>query len=103
MELRKATHLLWNRELDDVWQELRRQLALKEEGRFQHVPGDPEVSDFEFITMVGEEFGEVCRAAMEQAGSVNDVHNVDLYKEIVQVAAICVSRLHGMNKRMESK
>lgn len=90
-------------EFMDVWEELRNQFKMKAAGRFPHVPSDPEMTDGTFMMALCEELGEIARAMQEKSGTVNDVHNVELYKELTQLAALCVSRMHGMNKQMESK
>lgn len=63
-----------------------RQDCLKSQGKFLHTPADEECPDFDRITMLVEEIGEVARALQ-----TNDIHN--LREELVQVAAICVAWL----------
>lgn len=53
--------------------------------------------DADRIGAIGEEFGEVCQALLEQRGSSLDKHpETSLTKELVQLAACCVAWLEAM-------
>lgn len=77
--------------LQDIYRERLRQEQLKAEGRFPHTCADPELSHFERLPILAEEFGEVGRALNELAGLANDKHGVDLRKELIQVAAVAAA------------
>jgi NTP pyrophosphatase (non-canonical NTP hydrolase) len=85
--------------LDMVYEETRRQDRLKAEGRFAHHCGDDEMSHTQRLAVVIEEVGEVARAVLEEGKLANDVHGVELHKELVQVAACCVKWAAGIDRR----
>ena len=86
-----------SRVLLDVGFERLRQEQLKAEGRFKHTCADPEMNHVECLAVLVEEVGEVARAALELGGLVSDKHRdkveceLDLYKELIQVAAVAVA------------
>lgn len=111
--------------LTNVANEMMRHDSLKAAGRFTHVMSDPEMSDFERITAIGEEYGEVCRAAYNVAGLATDIPDSygtnyidpvtrveawnretpgfrvgywkqELEKEITQIAALAAKWLSGL-------
>jgi len=84
---------LRERVLDLVRNECDRQIQLKAEGRFKNTCSDKELTNQEKLVILVEEVGEVARAILEKHGLANDKHNADLNKELVQVAAVCVSWL----------
>lgn len=75
-----------------------RQEHLKAAGRFKYTCADPEMTTDGKFYCLGEEFGEVARALVEGAGLANDVHNVDLKKELVHVAAVATAWLESLIK-----
>lgn len=83
----------------DVDKECKRQDRLKAEGRFKHHCGDAEMSDGERYLVLAEEFGEVARALLEKHGLANDKHDTDVRKELIQVAAVCVKWVTGIDRR----
>jgi NTP pyrophosphatase (non-canonical NTP hydrolase) len=74
------------RSLGFVVAERRRQEALKAAGKFKHTCADEGMSDFEFVSVLTEELGEIARA-------INDGDPENLREEIIQLAACCVARL----------
>lgn len=68
-----------------------RQQGLKARGQFKYSCADSEMNAMEKIAVMGEEFGEVCRAALEMASLSNDLHfgnaREALRAELVQLAA----------------
>lgn len=85
--------------LEDVRGECRRQDELKKAGRFPFTAKDDGLNDLERLAVLAEEFGEVARAVLENNGLANDKHGKNLRKELVQVAAVCVSWVEGMDRR----
>jgi len=79
--------------------EMQRQQKLKEEGRFKYTCRDPEMSHPERLAVLMEEVGEVARAILEGGKFANDTHNVNLRKELIQVAAVALSWAEGMDER----
>lgn len=71
--------------------ELKRQLALKESGKFKYTCEDNELTDGERLTILVEEVGEIARA-MQNKDSNN------LREEITQVAAVAISWLSNITK-----
>ena len=85
----------WHEKIDD---ERHRQERLKDEGRFALTCADP-VSNGARLAVLVEEVGEVARAVLEQGidGEVAyDKHGKNIEKELVQVAAVCVAWLQGL-------
>lgn len=78
--------------VDEVLAECARQKRLQEEGKFKYTCVDAP-SDLQRFAILGEEFGEVAREVVEGAGLANDLQGRGLKKELIQVAAICVSWL----------
>src|ERR1035437_6400843 len=76
--------------LIEVGSERKRQLALKAAGRFTYTMSDDEMTDFERVTCIMEEVGEVARNALARAGMVTDgeIDDKALRKELCQVAAL---------------
>lgn len=85
--------------LEDVAAECRRQDVLKAQGRFKYHCGDSEMTDGERILVLGEEFGEACRAALENAALANDKHRLVLRAELVQIAAVATKWIEGIDAR----
>lgn len=70
---------------DDVLAERERQTALIRRGVIPFDCADPEVSAGLKLAVLGEEFGEVCKALNENEPPA------DLYVELVQVAAVATA------------
>lgn len=84
-----------------IAEERHRQDVLKREGRFRFTCADPEMTHFERYAVLGEEFGEVGRAALEAHALVYDgqtpAEAVDrLRMELAQVAAVALAWLEGL-------
>lgn len=78
--------------LVEVFQERKRQ--------FQKF-GDPQCHPLEFIAILGEEFGEVSKAAVEaHFNGYETTGNWDDYrKELIQVAAVAVQMVEALDKK----
>jgi NTP pyrophosphatase (non-canonical NTP hydrolase) len=74
-------------ELSDVYEELERQWDKW---------GDQLHDNFKWITILGEEFGEACEAALDH----DDDH---LYEELVQVAAVAVNFARTLRLRTQDQ
>ena len=77
-----------------------RQNQLKAEGKFMYTCADPQMTDGARIAVLGEEFGEVCRAALERGvdGEMSyDKHGKDLRKELIQLAAVSVAYIEALD------
>lgn len=83
--------------LADVTNEMERQLKLKAEGRFPYTARDPELSPLAKCAVLVEEVGEVARAVLEAGELVNDTHHVNLRKELIQVAAVALAWVEGLD------
>jgi len=77
--------------LAEIYKERLRQEELKAAGRFSFTCADDGLSLGEKLAVLGEEFGEVARAVLEAMEKVNDVHGVNLRKELIQVAAVAMA------------
>lgn len=84
--------------LNTVRAERERQDALKADGRFRFTCADLEMDDAERTAVLGEEFGEVCRAVLEKSRLANDRHGKELRKELAQVAAVAVAWIEALDK-----
>lgn len=73
--------------------ERKRQLVLKEQGRFKYTPSDDGITDWQRLGMILEEVGEVSRNLLARDGLVTDgdKSNAALRKELSQVAALSVA------------
>jgi NTP pyrophosphatase (non-canonical NTP hydrolase) len=69
---------------------------LKAQGRFAFTCADKEMSHPERLTVLGEEFGEVCHEVNEGIGEGRKVAREKLKKELVQVGAVCVAWLEAL-------
>lgn len=76
--------------LTAVGSERKRQLLLKEQGRFKYTPSDDELTDWQRLGMITEEVAEVARNLLARDGLVTDgdVDDEALRKELCQVAAL---------------
>lgn len=74
-----------------VLTERKRQERLKAAGKFSHTCADSELSDDVCCRVLGEEFGEVCRA-------INDGDLENLREELIQVAAVAVAWVERIDR-----
>lgn len=82
--------------LNEVHAERARQIGLKRAGRFAYTPD--EVPLIRGHAMLSEECGEVARAALAASGYVQESLTVtDVRKELVQVAAVAVAMVEGID------
>lgn len=99
-----ATILRMERIFFAVREERRRQQELKEAGRFLYTCADLEMTDVQRGLVVGEEYGEVCRAVLNFDGLANDPGKANLMvlrKELVQLAAVTVAWVEALDKISE--
>jgi NTP pyrophosphatase (non-canonical NTP hydrolase) len=86
--------------LDDISAERERQTALKAMGKFEREVH--ECSPTEALAVLAEEFGEVARVVAEMvAGKPIDTGH--LREELIQVAAVCVSWVEGIDAQTEAE
>lgn len=83
--------------LHEVLAERNRQEELKAECRFKYTCADIEMTNFERLAVLLEEFGEAARAALEMHNLSHDVHGNNLRKEMIQVAAVSVAIVEGLD------
>jgi len=79
--------------------EMKRQQKLKEQGRFKYTCRDPEMSDGERLAVLVEEVGETARAILEKEDLSHDKHHSHLREELIQVAAVALSWVEGLDDR----
>ena len=85
--------------LRDISHERNRQEQLKEKGKFDFTPADPELSHEERYTILGEEFGEVGHEINESFGRLRKpLDVVKLRKELVELAAVAVAWIEAIDK-----
>lgn len=77
--------------------ERERQEALVEAGRFTATCASDEITTADKALIVGEEFGEVCGAALQAAGLANDRTDAELKKELTHLAAVTVAWLESLS------
>jgi hypothetical protein len=89
--------------------ERQRQESLKKDGHFKYTCADPQMSTTDKVAVLGEEFGEVCKAALEFDGLVHsNMSNTSpwkdepLRKELIQVCAVAVAWLEGLDAKQNS-
>lgn len=82
---------------DDIVAERHRQDDLKLAGRFAYTCADPELTHAERLTVLGEEFGEVCHEVNEAIGGHAKLRRDKLRKELVQVAAVAVAWIEAID------
>lgn len=83
--------------LEHIHLERRRQDELKAQGRFAYTCADSEMSNPERLTVLGEEFGEVCHEVNEGIGSGRAVNILKLRKELIQTAAVCMAWVEALD------
>lgn len=90
-----------NRVLQMVDRERDRQERLRREGRFNNTCAAHDMSDADKLAVLGEEYGEVCRALLERNRAVSDFHNTDLARELIHLAAVSVAWLERLTELNE--
>lgn len=78
--------------LTDVGIERERQERLKRTGKFTYNCASPGISDAQRLPILGEEFGEVCKAMLEHPGS-----SEPLRTELVHLAAVAVGWIEAID------
>lgn len=78
--------------VSDVLREHQRQERLKASGKLPYTCADEECSDELCSVILGEEFGDVCRA-------VEDNNPRNLREELIQVAAVAVAWIEKLDKQ----
>lgn len=81
--------------VDDVLRELVRQQRLKQEGKFAKTCAD-DMTNLERFSVLAEKFGEVGHELNEGIGEGRKVDTDRLRRELVQVAAVCVAWMQGL-------
>ena len=92
---------------EDIADERARQERLRKSGKFLHTCASPDFTAFSHfgrVTVLGEEFGEVCRAALdvEKVAEGRDDPTTALAKlraELVQAAAVAVAYIEAIDAR----
>jgi len=82
--------------LNAILAERERQEQLKAEGRFVYTCADVEMTTMACLAVLTEEVGEVARAVLSMKGLAKD--EIELRKELIQVAAVALAWLEGMEK-----
>jgi hypothetical protein len=90
----------------DITTERRRQEKLKADGHFKYTCADLGMTTTEKVAVLGEEYGEVCKAALEVeklAKRMSDIHNTSPWKydplrqELIEVCAVAVAWLEAID------
>lgn len=79
-----------------------RQEQLKAAGQFTYTCADAAMTDGARVAVLGEEFGECCRAALERGvdgETAHDNHGKDLRKELIQLAAVAVAWIEALDAK----
>lgn len=83
----------------DIHNERIRQERLRAEGRFKYTCADPQMAVGDKALALGEEYGEVCQAVLEEKDLSYDKHTTtNVRKELVQVAAVAVAWIEAIDK-----
>jgi hypothetical protein len=83
----------------DISRERHRQEALKAAGKFQYTNADPEMPPGDKVSVIGEEFGEVCCASLNTQGLSTDApERGELRKELIQLAAVAVAWVEAIDR-----
>jgi len=75
--------------LHDVYRERQRQDQLKREGRFAHTCADRDLTEHFKLAVLAEEFGEVAHSVCDGAQDLTR-------EELIQVAAVCLAWIEGL-------
>jgi NTP pyrophosphatase (non-canonical NTP hydrolase) len=93
--------------LSEVNRERHRQEDLRREGRFEFTCASAGRDNFQRLAILLEEVGEAARAALELGNLSHDKHSPDarkqLRKELVQIAAVAVAFVEGLDADVERK
>ena len=83
--------------LGDILKEYRRQISLRDAGKFKYTCESYALSSAEKYLVLGEEVGEVGTAILNARGLATDtkVHNVR--SELIQVAAVVFAWIKGLD------
>src|SRR5258708_27176055 len=82
----------------DILHERARQEHLQAKGRFKYTCADPRMAVGDKALALGEEFGEVCQAVLEEADLSYDKHpTMSVRKELVQIAAVAVAWVESID------
>lgn len=100
-----------DRPYSEIKAERTRQELLRAAGKFLYTCADPNfvaLSHFGRVTVLGEEFGEVCRAALDAekiAEGRGDPEGAlkKLRTELIQVAAVAVAYIEGLDRALTSR
>lgn len=88
--------------LGDILKEYRRQISLRDAGKFKYTCESYALSSAEKYLVLGEEVGEVGTAILNARGLATDtkVHNVRA--ELIQVAAVVFAWVKGLDASIAS-
>lgn len=99
----------WNDALQDISKERYRQEELRKLGKFDWTCADPLQSNTRKLAVLAEEFGEVAHEVTEEiivldklakdpceANHIKKAYRDRLRKELIQVAAVCVAWVEGL-------
>lgn len=70
--------------------------VLTERGKQESKWGEQNHDPFAYLTILGEEYGEACQAALHAHFDDEDIH--DLREELVQVAAVAVAFVECLDR-----
>lgn len=97
--------------LDEIFDERKRQETLKAEGKFLWTCSDKSRSNAEKLAVLLEEVGEAAKEVVEEIIQIDKAAavfpsssmnirdtKVDLRKELIQVAAVCVAWLEALDE-----
>lgn len=84
--------------LKDIADERQRQDYLKSIGRFKYTLADDGLSDAIKLACIMEEVGEIARNILASAGKMTDGDPTPAaqYKELMQIAALCVAWMEAL-------
>jgi NTP pyrophosphatase (non-canonical NTP hydrolase) len=83
--------------VEAIYKERFRQEELKAKGKFAYTCADLEMTHPERLTVLGEEFGEVCHEVNEGIGEGRSVDKAKLRKELIQVAAVALGWIERLD------
>lgn len=88
----------YHKAIGQVELELIRQEKLRDEGKFTHTAYDfaNDYCEALALSVLGEEFGEACRAVNDWKQSPDDITPRQLREELIQVAAVAISFASGL-------
>lgn len=91
---------------EEISDERVRQERLRASGKFLHTCASPDFRAFTHfgrVVVLGEEFGEVCRAALDVEGAAEGRHDLitaraKLRAELIQVAAVAFAYIEALDQ-----